>query len=267
MAVKEWTSKFATGVGIDDVATGGMETLVNSADDTRVSQIHAVRDSVIAMEKQAWGAPWFEWDKTTLGQFDTPIEGVDIDGVGSNVSVVSFAGVSWIEIQLNTSGAGDTLSTGIFLPITAAPPGTDHMLAYDFVCTNLGGGSTVGAGIFLRKEAADTMYTMLHRTTGTNALRRERWNAGVSTQIGPDQPGSVLSANDDGGRLGFAARGAGTESMVSQMEPSGFVAHTVDPAPLLTAPASGAGVFCSSLGNNQTVTLLIRNLRGYTLVS
>ena len=138
MAIKDWISRFSAGAGIDTPIAGGMETLVNDADASRVTQPHALRDTAIALQKQVLGAPLFQWNETDLTQFDAKVDGAAVSA--SVVGVVAFAGKNWISFDV-TSGAGDVHTSSTILPITAVPPTADYLIMADFLNTTLGSGN------------------------------------------------------------------------------------------------------------------------------
>jgi hypothetical protein len=50
MAIKDWITNYPTSLDTD--APGNMEDLVDGADLSRVSQIHSIRDALIAIETE-----------------------------------------------------------------------------------------------------------------------------------------------------------------------------------------------------------------------
>lgn len=170
MAIKDWSSKFSVGSDYDGNIAGSMPQLAQFVDKTRVSQAHALREAMAAVQKQVFGPPWFEWNGTDITQFDSPIIGSNLAG-GSAVSYIadfSSSGLSFIEFSAaKTSGpALGFLDNSIVLPIVAPPPTTNYLIIAEAVMTEEGTGTgKFGAGVGVRFDGAGGMY---HHTAFKN---------------------------------------------------------------------------------------------------
>jgi len=263
MAIKDWTSKFSVGEGMDDATVSGMQTLMNAQDDTRVSQVHALRDSLIAVERQiglmGGGAPWFEWNEADLSQFDSQIVGSQVSA--DVVAIESFAGVNWIGIDV-TALAGTPFTTSVILPILDTPPSADYIIVAD-VLSIIAGSSEVGAGVMTRFDGVSSGYAFYYTQLGPDLQRRIRLNTGTDTQLGALMGGADLAAVNDGARASLGIRGTGTESLLETA--CGGRALIADTSPIVSV--GQAALWATTNGSAVQTKNLFRNIRCYSLVS
>jgi hypothetical protein len=258
--IKEWLSRFATGLGLDN--TTEMPNLTDHTDDHRTSQILAVRDSIIALEQQSLGAPWFRWNKTDLTQFDSELVGANISA--HTIAVEAHAGVNWIAIDA-TSGAGtDFGDSGVFLPITATPPSGSYAILADFINLTSGNSDQVGALVAVRLADVDNMYIARMNAWTSVVASVNSLKAGTSAQLGPTVAALALTAVDQGSRLALRCRGDGSAvqlhaSMNSELQ-------LRDASSPLTATGKAA-IGCSTNAAATQVKNIFRNISCYALVA
>lgn len=259
MAIKEWVSKFATGLGLDDSASGGMQTLVNTADTTRVSQVHAVRDSIIALEKQVVGAPWFSWNEADLTQFDALVVGSAVNA--QTVAVESFAGQNWIGMEVD--GAADTpFNTAVFLPISTTPP-DNYAIVADFLNVTAGGG-LVGGGVFVRFDGVSSGYWGQMVAQGAGQQELAKISAGVKNGFGPVTSGIEIQTIYEGARALLAVRGTVAAEVLLEIDIGGrFLAADTG----VGFTSGKAGIVTTTNGSSVIVKNLFRNIRCYNLVA
>lgn len=90
MAIKEWTSNLATTGQPDSVAS--MPNLVNGVDDTRVSQVHALRDSLIALQSGGGGGVLRSIPALTGVRGFWKLDGDLVDSSGNGLDLSLIAG-------------------------------------------------------------------------------------------------------------------------------------------------------------------------------
>lgn len=220
MAIKDWVSRFASGLGIDSQVAGSFETLVNGADVTRAQQANSLAQAVIALERQVYGVPIFSWNETDLDQFQgvsgsgpvaAPIVGSDV--ASSSVEVVSYGGVNWIEFSCENSAPGTLSSAGAFLPIDVVSPSPNYVVLTDFVRVS-GLGDTVGVCVIARFQDNGTRATAGYSVNfntkagaGPSQDVRKLEAGEVTTTIGLTQNDPVALTTGIGMRLGIRVEG------------------------------------------------------------
>lgn len=268
MGLKQWISRFAAGLGLDTVDSTGMETLVQDQDGSHVAQIHAVRDSIIAMQKALLlvgvGSPWFEWDGETLDQFD---EKVATSRVSSSVvAVEELAGMNWVTMQTTSLSGGSPTggNTCIYLPIAATPPTSDYLVTAEFINLTTGSSNAVGAGVAARYDGVGTAYVA---RWSLRAARQDlnRYNAEVQTSLGPSMADPDLDGTNQGSRLVLMVRGGlGAEVLVTNG--GGEVLHVRDTSPI--AAIGKAALFNGTSGAAGTTTKnAFRNIRCFSMAA
>lgn len=268
MAIKNWISRFAAGLGIDTVLAGSMETLVNNQDRTRAEQAHALRDATIALQRQSLGAPWFEWNATDLSQFDSETDGSHVNS--STWSVVSLVGLNWIQGVVNTTfgGGANGVTTSSILKMTATPPTADYLVVADFLSTETPTGGAIGAGVVARVSgvSANQGDGYLYRVGAASAGQEMRkfTDAEAFTQLGTVMADPDVTSLNLGGRLWLEVRGS---SLVTARSSGGERQHVADTSSPFTAVGQ-AGLFASTSGAAGTdqATVLFRNVRCFALL-
>jgi hypothetical protein len=204
------------------------------------------------------GQPWFEWDGSSTAQFDTLINGSAVSS--STATVVTVAGVSWIEIAVTTSGGVSIADRAAILPISQSPPSADYLVTAEVA--NLGdyGGPFVVARY---ASHSSSYYTAVDKWTGswikqTGKLTASEGNTNLLTCTG----GSIgwdASANA-GMTIGVGVQGSTLLKNVHD-----FDAHALDLSSPVTAKGQ-AGIGVTTIwGLTSAFTMRFRNIRCYAI--
>lgn len=267
MAIKDWASLFAAGTGLDHSSAGSMETVVNGADPTRAAQWHALRDAVIALQKQAYGgAPWFEWNGVDTSQFSTKI---DADRVSSStIAVEEFGGLNWLTMQVTSIGGGSPNghNTSCILPIATTPPSADYVVTADLLILTYT--TSVTAGVVARYNTT-SFAGYGQRFSGGSSQQIVRLSSTGSNRDAPTLIGFVQGdpdmAANRGSRLHLEARGTGSDVILRMLAAGGEHQLARETANLHTT-AQKAGLWTAAAATSSTVKVAYRNIRCYTPV-
>lgn len=204
--------------------------------------------------------PFFSWNETDLSQFGSLLTG---SGNAQSASVVSSAGLNWIQISGNCTGAADFSNTTSFLPVTSvSPPTANYIVMADCVVVLSNGNlATMGVGA---RHAANTgcgdgyfmgMVGLAGTTTG-NVLM-----ADIASTVATGLYSFTTSESlGDGDGYHFALGVEGNSHL------SGFCGSSIV-YPDTTGTYTAAGDFGIYAGGNNTgtngYTLRFRNIRAY----
>lgn len=268
MSIKDWISLYAAGTGLDHDAAGSMEELVNGADVTRVAQWHALRDALIAVQKETYGAPWFEWNGTDLTQFDSKIDRERVSS--STVQVESICGTNWVTISTTSlaGGSPNGYNTATVLPITTTPPSADYVVVADYLNLTATGTTNVQAGVALRYGSQVGYFTRVS-TRALQSQGRFAWSGSVSSvvTIGPDLSDPTFSGVDQGSRLVGEVRGGdgGSDVLLSMQGCGGEWLRCRETTNLITA-AGQAAIWTGTSAASATIKNAFRRIRCYTVL-
>lgn len=271
MGLKQWISRFAAGLGLDTVDSTGMETLVQDQDGSHVAQIHAVRDSIIAMQKALLlvgiGSPWFEWNGVDMSQFGDKI---DADRVSSStIAVEEFGGLNWLTMQVTSIGGGSPNghNTSCILPIATTPPSADYVVTADILILTYT--TSVTAGVVARynttsfagygQRFSGGSYQQIVRLSSTGS------NRDAPTLIGFVQGDPDMAANR-GSRLHLEARGTGSDVILRMLAAGGEHQLARETANLHTT-AQKAGLWVAAAATSSTVKVGFRNIRCFSMAA